>query len=512
MANNWYLVSALTGGAEGALDALDGAALADGDRAIAIVDDQAAFYLFDADNTEEENPPNVILPDTGSGGWILKKAIGNHCLIDNFTDFITNTITSVFGSNDIIISGGSGNNIDSETTSGQNLIITGVSNEILGESEQCCILNGYSCEISHGITDYIINGDRDAIASKLAEQWHTERNLILNGSQNTITTGAEEWSQQNTIVGGIQCSIYDSYLCHVTGYKNKIHNAYISSISGAYGMAHLRNQRVLSGGVPSVGETYYLIEGGESQFSEVITQAKTTDSTATETLAGSTQKITLKSQRLWRFKVEVSAFQVAGTAGSIGDSAFWEITGGIKNVGANIASGTITISGEYTDIPTEGETFTFNDTTYTWTATPTLDTDIEIPSNRVGVKSGIYAKLSARPDVFSVEYSYAMAIVAHPFTGVTPNTWVFTESSVMLTMDGSGTFGGTTAGADGTVSLVGTPQGTGVPGVNDRDAAAAAWSVAVTADDTNKSLKIAVTGEADKTIHWTAKVSLVEVG
>lgn len=45
-----------------------------------------------------------------------------------------------------------------------------------------------------------------------------------------------------------------------------------------------------------------------------------------------------------------------------------------------------------------------------------------------------------------------------------------------------------------------------------QDAGAAAWAVAVTADDTNESLKIAVTGEATKTIHWVARVTTVEVG
>lgn len=40
----------------------------------------------------------------------------------------------------------------------------------------------------------------------------------------------------------------------------------------------------------------------------------------------------------------------------------------------------------------------------------------------------------------------------------------------------------------------------------------AAWAVSVSADDTNESLKIEVTGEADKTIHWTADIKFNEVG
>jgi hypothetical protein len=37
-------------------------------------------------------------------------------------------------------------------------------------------------------------------------------------------------------------------------------------------------------------------------------------------------------------------------------------------------------------------------------------------------------------------------------------------------------------------------------------------TVAVTADDTNKILRIDVTGETDKTIVWSAKVSMVHAG
>jgi hypothetical protein len=44
------------------------------------------------------------------------------------------------------------------------------------------------------------------------------------------------------------------------------------------------------------------------------------------------------------------------------------------------------------------------------------------------------------------------------------------------------------------------------------DAAAAGWSVAVTADDVNESLRIVVTGEASKIIRWHAAVHTSEVG
>lgn len=54
----------------------------------------------------------------------------------------------------------------------------------------------------------------------------------------------------------------------------------------------------------------------------------------------------------------------------------------------------------------------------------------------------------------------------------------------------------------GTVSIVGTPPVAQAYG----DAGAAAWAIALTADATNDALAITVTGEASKTIQWTAHV------
>ena len=87
-----YFVQALTGGAQGALDALDHTGdgdgdvtdgtpnrydLADGDAAIYVVvsGTTVTFYVYgyDADGTQEESSPTVIRPDTYStqGNWIL---------------------------------------------------------------------------------------------------------------------------------------------------------------------------------------------------------------------------------------------------------------------------------------------------------------------------------------------------------------------------------------------------------------------------------------------------------
>jgi hypothetical protein len=60
----------------------------------------------------------------------------------------------------------------------------------------------------------------------------------------------------------------------------------------------------------------------------------------------------------------------------------------------------------------------------------------------------------------------------------------------------------------GTVSLVGSVA---TLGTDIADAGASGWGgVAITADNTNKAIKIAVTGAASTTIHWIARIDTVE--
>jgi hypothetical protein len=67
--------------------------------------------------------------------------------------------------------------------------------------------------------------------------------------------------------------------------------------------------------------------------------------------------------------------------------------------------------------------------------------------------------------------------------------------------------GGIKRNGSNTTALIGSVTSTTIC----EDAGASAWAVAVTADDTNESLKIAVTGEASHTINWHAVGQLIEV-
>ena len=75
--SKYYGFIALTGGADGALDKLDGGTILNGSMAFGIVSGVLYFYTFNTSSSAAESVPNVIAPDTGSGRWLLNNsAIG----------------------------------------------------------------------------------------------------------------------------------------------------------------------------------------------------------------------------------------------------------------------------------------------------------------------------------------------------------------------------------------------------------------------------------------------------
>ena len=73
MANKFYGAVGLIGGTDGMLDDIDGAALADGDGAVVIVNGVSYSYWLDDDSAAAESVPGVIEPDANGGDkrWIL---------------------------------------------------------------------------------------------------------------------------------------------------------------------------------------------------------------------------------------------------------------------------------------------------------------------------------------------------------------------------------------------------------------------------------------------------------
>lgn len=72
MGKKVYQATALTGGATGALDAINGSLLADGDLAIVTVGGHLFLYELDHDNSSAEASPWIISPDKnyGTKRWV----------------------------------------------------------------------------------------------------------------------------------------------------------------------------------------------------------------------------------------------------------------------------------------------------------------------------------------------------------------------------------------------------------------------------------------------------------
>lgn len=71
--SNFYGATSLIGGGSGALDAIDGAGLSDGDGALVIASGYHFTYVLDDDSAAAESSPDIIAPDDNPGDkrWIL---------------------------------------------------------------------------------------------------------------------------------------------------------------------------------------------------------------------------------------------------------------------------------------------------------------------------------------------------------------------------------------------------------------------------------------------------------
>jgi len=78
MSNKVYAATAVSGGAAGALDAIDGVALVNSDMAFVIDAGVFRAYTLDADSALAEAIPTIIAPDTNAGDkrWILQATGG----------------------------------------------------------------------------------------------------------------------------------------------------------------------------------------------------------------------------------------------------------------------------------------------------------------------------------------------------------------------------------------------------------------------------------------------------
>lgn len=101
-------LSALTGGAAGSLDSIDGDDLADGHAAVVVLSDAVYHYHLNATSGATENSPYVIAPDTNAGTkrWILVTPIAPLTHVSATSDdgqtIANNIVTTVVFENEVI--------------------------------------------------------------------------------------------------------------------------------------------------------------------------------------------------------------------------------------------------------------------------------------------------------------------------------------------------------------------------------------------------------------------------
>jgi hypothetical protein len=455
MSNKWYPASTLTGGTEGCLDTIEGSILKNGDRAIVITEGEVSFYILNETSGATEDIPRIISPITNPGDkrWERQNIFIFLANLFSFDDMYRLPVVTAFNSLAI----GDGNvvkpMIGSESYSSDSVCLGGNWNTNISDDGSCS---------------------------------------LTAGSYNILNSNG-----YSSMSGGLFNKLMGICAFSSGGEENVVLADYSSIVGGVGAITRLPGQESLAMG--------YFNDVGDAQCSKIIGHIDTYDSTPDQIYLNNSN-IYLYENNSFKFSINIVARQIDGTSGTVGDSASWSISGLIKNIGAARATGIITFSGALSD----GDTITIKDHTYTFRESPSDDLDVLLDTTGFFQSFYLFDVIPLVDPTVRLVGSRFGTFVTTWDAGTDGNSCAFTASGVNISVDGSGTLGGTTTGAYGTLSIVGTPSGIGTPEFY--DAAASTWSVAVSADNTNHAINIQVTGEDDKEIHWVASMDIVEVG
>lgn len=274
--SDFYPATGLTGGGSGDLDAIDGAGLSWGDKAIVLIGGgMVYFYSLDDTSGASEDSPRVIAPDANAGDkrWILIEQVYLNGIL-----------------------------------SGRNHTLSGADAVIAGGNMNSAI------------------GNKDAVAggeSNYSDVWDSESHQFIGGglgnymaaSKGVIGGGESNYSEgAHSVIGG--------------GYYNESYKPFAAIPGGKEASAHLYGMEVFSAGKFS--------NAGDAQRSSLVSRNATSDATQTELfLDGSSERMALPASRTWAFEITVAARQTGGGSGTIGDSWVKKYAGAVKRDGSN---------------------------------------------------------------------------------------------------------------------------------------------------------------------------------
>lgn len=435
-----------------------------------------------------------------------------------------------------VIGGGNDNKI---AQSNKGAIGGGHANLITGCDNNATIGGGYSNEINGSNKAVISGGDDNSItaASHDAAIGGGYSNAIDDSDYGEIGGGYDNsisgTSDSGVICGGVSNSLYASSKSVVSGGEgNSITSATHAAIMGGYDNAvGSRGDYGSAIGKEAYGDAYgahaeaagKFTNHGDAQSVRMTIRNVTTDATETPLFADGASIFPRfgysgGTSRAIMLKAKVVAHEVLNDY-VLSDSAFWEITAmlGLSGwmdaahmlntpIGTGTpasgcftdkikAQGTITFSG----IPVADETITIGTDTYTWKAAAVNSLEVTIGADAAGCVTNLIDAINNDPwppVVFAESGAGTTVLLTALIPGTGGNSIVLTELSTNVTVDGSGTLGGTTSGAD---------SGAGT---------ASTWSIDLEDGQAEEDyiFELKVTGEAGKTIHWVAQIELVEVG
>ena len=471
---NWYPFSVLTGGGDGALDSVDGGALTDGDRALVITTSNVYFYILDDDSGATESSPNIIAPDTNPGDkrWLLLDVYGafpTYAAVDTTAPTTAPT-----------------------TVASRNFVMADDS-DIAGTCQDSCILSGKEHTNTGSSYAGILAGWLNSISN-------SDQSTIIGGYSNEVISGSN-----HIIAGGIQNDINTGgYSAIVGGDANTIQTS--SSYSGIF----VGKEGTITGGVGNSICGGYLNEiTNSASFNTIVNGDDNTINSGSRNIigAGDTNLIQTSS---------TNAGIVSGVSNTITGGSYSIIAGGENNT-ISAEHGFIG-AGEYNTVSEEGgvviggryaKAYLPYQQAFSGGAFTALG-DSQILTVHV-----MAATEDATPTLMRINQSSSVTLPAS-------RNWVFKAHIVARQSTsspgnvGDSAFwmisGGIKRDDSNNTALIGTPDGDGTPGANNRDANAAAWDVTVSANDSTESLDFTVTGEADKSIRWVARIDIVEVG
>jgi hypothetical protein len=214
----------------------------------------------------------------------------------------------------------------------------------------------------------VASGDRATVAGGASNAASGDRATVGGGSSNgatadyaTVGGGQQNTASQQyaTVGGGQQNTASQQYATVGGGGQTNTASGQYATVAGGQNNGATADYATVPGGLQGLADRYGMLShasgmfsaGGDAQYSRMILRRQTTDATPTVLTAdggagSATTRVTLPSNNTsLQFRVEVSAIQTGGTSGTISDSAWRSLVGGINrnNSGLTALIGSVTL-------------------------------------------------------------------------------------------------------------------------------------------------------------------------